>query len=281
MNFTLDENNELQSIQVSKEFGNEKNKLVIQPLGIIVIEFLLKNFDSFFNYEYTKKMEDCLDLIAKGQQNWVSLCSSCNDMLTTITNSLTELKHFSIQIDTEHTLIIGKHGPVIKRVDPNNSKNVSFLPTIKNLDIDSLKHIPKLSLEHVVDNTITSKDAIGKYKAQDLFIKRGKYGTYAQWGKETRALKDESFSGPIEKIEYIDVIRFLEKDTVLDPTKPVGFVRELNAHISIRTGKFGDYIFYKKPKTKTPTFLKLQGFNGDYKTCDKILLLNWIKQTYK
>ena len=34
---------------VKREFGNEKNKLVITPLGILVIEFLLKNFDTFFN----------------------------------------------------------------------------------------------------------------------------------------------------------------------------------------------------------------------------------------
>jgi DNA topoisomerase-1 len=279
--FILDENNELQTTHCIKEVGNEKNKLVIQPLGIIIIEFLLTHFDAFFNYEYTKTMEDSLDLIATGQKTWNTLCCECNDTLTTITSSLTEMKKFSIQIDAEHTLIIGKHGPVIKRVDPTNLKNVSFLPTIKNLDIDSLKHIPNLSLEHVVDNIITGKDAIGKYKGNDLFIKKGKYGTYAQWGKEIRSLKDDSFSGPIEKIEYINVIRFLEKETALDPTKPVGFVRELNAYISIRTGKFGDYIFYKKPRTKTPTFLKLQGFNSDYKTCDKALLLNWIKQIYK
>ena len=84
----------------------------------------------------------------------------------------------------------------------------------------------------------------------------------------------------IEKIEYIDVIRYLDKDTILDPSKPVGFVRELNSHISIRTGKYGDYIFYKKPRATKPEFFKLNGFDSDYKKCDKILILNWIKQTY-
>ena len=68
---------------------------------------------------------------------------------------------------------------------------------------------------------------------------------------------------------------------MLDPTKPVGFVRELNNHLSIRTGKYGDYIFYKKPRVKTPQFLKLHGFDSDYKKCDKMLVLNWIKQKYE
>ena len=84
-----------------------------------------------------------------------------------------------------------------------------------------------------------------------------------------------------DNIEYINVLKFLDKDTILDPLKPVGLVRELNTQLSIRSGKYGDYIFYKKPRAKTPTFLKLNGFNGDYKKCDKILILNWIKLTYK
>jgi hypothetical protein len=67
---------------------------------------------------------------------------------------------------------------------------------------------------------------------------------------------------------------------VLDPDRPVGFVRELSPTISIRTGKFGEYIFYKKPRAKQPQFLKLNGFGGDYKKCDKSLLLNWIKQDW-
>jgi DNA topoisomerase-1 len=280
IDFILENDGELQSISRVKEFGNEKHKLVIQPIGIIVIEFLLTHFNCFFNYEYTKEMEDKLDLISNGQIIWNELCSECNNILTTITSSLTELKNFSVKIDADHTLIIGKHGPVIKKIDPTNAKNVSFLPVKKNIDMDKLSHAHNITLEQVIDDEVTNNDAIGKYKGKDLFIKKGKYGLYAQWGKETRSLKDDSFSGPIEKIKYIDVLCFLEKDTALDPSRPVGFVRELNAYISIRTGKFGDYIFYKKPRSKTPTFLKLNDFTSDYKTCDKLLLLNWIKQVY-
>jgi DNA topoisomerase-1 len=265
---------------VKKQFGNEKNKLVIQPLGIIVIEFLLNHFEGIFNYNYTKEMEDSLDLIAKGTKGLSELCNDCYNELTNITDTLKDLKKFSLVIDNEHTLIIGKHGPVVKYVSSKNSKSVSFLPIKKDLDLEQLKSMTNIVLEDVVDNTITNPTSIGKYKGQDLFIKKGKYGVYAQWGKETKALKDEFGSVPMEQIEYIDVLRYLEKDTVLDPEKPIGLIRELNAHISIRTGKFGDYILYRKPRMKKPEFLKLNKFEGDYKKCDKALLLNWIKQTY-
>ena len=49
---------------LEKEFGNEKNKLVIQPLGIAVMDFLIKNFNVLFNYDFTKNMEKELDNIA-------------------------------------------------------------------------------------------------------------------------------------------------------------------------------------------------------------------------
>jgi DNA topoisomerase-1 len=76
---------------LKREFGNEKNKLVIQPLGIIVIEFLLSKFDMFFNYEYTKQMEDSLDLISNGKTNWVSLCDTCFKELTNTMKDLNDL----------------------------------------------------------------------------------------------------------------------------------------------------------------------------------------------
>jgi hypothetical protein len=99
-----------------------------------------------------------------------------------------------------------------------------------------------------------------------------------KWGQETKPLK-ELGNRPIENVNYIEVLRILDKD-ILDADKPIGFVRELSATISIRTGKFGDYIFYKKPRVKNPQFLKLKGFADDYKKCNKELILNWIKQTY-
>jgi DNA topoisomerase I len=259
--YILDDTNNIQEKINKKEFGNEKNKLVIQPIGIIVIEFLLSKFDTFFDYDYTKNMEDNLDLVAKGEKSLDKLCSECYKELTNITDSLQDYKKYTIIIDDEHSIIIGKHGPVIKKVV---NKDITFIPVKKNLDIDSLKKLDKISIEDVADDKIKSKDAIGKYKGLDLF---------------TKSLKELDI--PIDKIEYIDVLHFLEKDTsFLDPSKPIGLIREISSNLSIRTGKYGDYIFYKKPRMKKPEFYKLKDFNGDCRTCDKSLLLNWIKHTY-
>ena len=42
-------NGEISEIDSKREFGNEKGKLVIQQLGIIVMEFLVKYFNKLFN----------------------------------------------------------------------------------------------------------------------------------------------------------------------------------------------------------------------------------------
>jgi DNA topoisomerase I len=45
VDYTL-ENDELTEIENMREFGNEKNKLVVQQLGVIALEFLVENFDN-------------------------------------------------------------------------------------------------------------------------------------------------------------------------------------------------------------------------------------------
>jgi DNA topoisomerase-1 len=268
---------EIKEIKIDKQFGNEKGKLVIQPIGIIVIEILIKHFDTFFNYDYTRVLENELDSVAKNGKDWLQVCSQCNANLQTITKSLIEEPKFSLYIDENHEIIIGKFGPVIKSI---NKKEVTFIPLKKEIDINNLP--PNFKLEDLIETTTnqngTADKILGKYKGEDLYIKKGKYGLYVKWGQESKPLK-ELGNRPIENVNYIEVLRILDKD-ILDADKPIGFVRELSATISIRTGKFGDYIFYKKPRTKNPQFLKLKGFEDDYKKCNKELILNWIKQTY-
>ena len=77
---------ELQELQTEREFGGEKNKLVLQPLGVIVMDFLEKHFNELFNYNYTKQMEDDLDKISQGNKIWHELCRDCNEQISFLIN---------------------------------------------------------------------------------------------------------------------------------------------------------------------------------------------------
>ena len=276
-NYVL-KNSRLEENESSIIVGNEKNKLVITSLGVVVIEFIIEKMEELFNYEYTKNMEFELDLIASGNKIWHTSCQSCYDILVQITRNVSNVQSFSIKIDDNHSLIMGKYGPVIK-ITNKYGKFSNFLKVRDNLDLDELRSKKLVTLEDVIENntstTIGTNLPIGKYKGEDLYVKKGKYGIYAQWGDERKSLKEE-FSN-INNIKYLDVLKYLEKDNILDRNKPAGFVRELTENISIRNGKWGDYIYYKKPRVKSPVFIPLKDFNENHRTCDKQILLNWLK----
>jgi DNA topoisomerase-1 len=99
-----------------REIGGESRKLVIQPLGIVVIEFLLAHFAPLFEYDFTKDMENQLDEIATGGMVWHELCYKC---WFDVAAQLQELKtrgvvKEEIHIDDRHSYIQGKNGPVIR-----------------------------------------------------------------------------------------------------------------------------------------------------------------------
>lgn len=221
------ENGDVCEIMKKREFGNEKAKLVLQPLGIMVLEFLVKHFSSLFQYDYTKNMEDLLDKIAmsgkiESETDWKDLCKSCLSEVESLICSVErsgENKKVEYKIDAEHNYIIGRYGPVIKCT---KGKNVSFKSLRKDIEIDVQKlERGEYSLEDLLDktqqsnrnfdrNTNTNTDASTKweYKDQPLTIKKGKFGLYAAWGKNTKSLKSLG-NRPIENITYDEVVALL------------------------------------------------------------------------
>jgi len=268
------EGEELSENMVEKELGNEKGKLVIQPIGILVIEFLIKNFNDLFNYDYTRNMEKELDIIASGRSNYIELCEKCYKELSIFVKEL-EIEKYNVKIDDNHTFIIGKNGPVIK--ETINDK-INFKSVKKDIDLKKLKD-GEYELEDLLDNSCTKDKKLGYYQGKQLYIKKGKYGLYVEWGTNKKSLK-EFGNRPIENIDYLDVIKILEKDNLLNLDKPVGLIRELNNNLSIRNGKYGDYILFKNSKMKKPAFYKLNNFKGDYHNCEKNIILKWINDTY-
>ena len=274
------ENNEIFEITNKREFGNEKNKLVIQPLGIIVMEFLEKHFSEIFNYEYTRSMEDELDKISKGEKTLNELCSFCNLHVDSLISSLKDKPKIEYKIDDNNTYIIGKYGPVIKCSNVVNGKEeIVFKSVKKDIDVHQIEN-GYLKIEEIVDDkenkeTKPSLYILGKYDEQDVIIKKGKFGLYIMWGENTKNLK-ELGNRPIENITFDDVKKYLQEGS--------NMVREINANISIRKGPKGDYIFYKTSKMKKPQFFSILNFNKDcqedYKICNIDILKCWIKEKY-
>jgi DNA topoisomerase-1 len=291
IDFELEGDN-LTQIERERMIGAEKNKLIIQPVGIMVLELLQKHFDTLFNYDYTKEMEIGLDRIASDEsfpEEWIALCTRCEMEVSTLIRALTNasnLNKISYAIDDLHTYIIGKNGPVIKRTEKDQ---VTFLPVIKNIDIEKLEN-HEYTLDEILESPSKSKGVmLGMYKGDELFVKKGKYGLYASYG-ENRFSLQEFGNRPVENIGFAEVFELLEGDGgILSPKynqtqKALKVVREVSASVSIRKGKWGNYIFYKTAQMKTPQFFDLKTFEKDIKEkpekCDLVVLKKWIKMKY-
>ena len=267
------ENGEIYQIETTRDFGNEKNKLVIQQVGTIVSQFLDKHFLKLFNYEYTKAMENDLDKIAKGEKIWHTICAECLTQIDYLINQLKENgeKKHEIKIDENHIYTIGKFGPVIKYSEENN-KNISFKPVKKDINLDKLE-AGEYRLEDVIfENKKYSDKILGQHHGEDVILKNGKFGLYIIWGKNTKSLKCFG-NRPIENISFEDIIKLLEKEG--------NILREITPNITIRNGKNGFYIFYKTTKMKKPQFYQLTGFTNDIAICDVNTIKEWIETKYK
>ena len=268
----------ISEIVLKREFGNEHNKLVIQPLGIIVMEFLITHFSDLFNYNYTREMEDELDKIAKGTSIWHNLCDICNKKIDTLVDSLKNTTKIEFKIDENHTYLVGKYGPVIKYVeDINGTKETTFKRIKKDIDIYKIEK-GEYTAEEIIDtNKHTKRQYIlGQHNGENVVLQKGKFGLYISWGEKSKTLK-EFGNRPIENITFDEVKPYLEEGS--------NVIREVNTNLSIRKGPKGDYLFYKSAKMKTPKFFDLKNFykdvKEDYKTCDINSLQSWIYTTYQ
>jgi len=218
--FVITEDKKVELKTEVREIGGETRKLVIQPLGIIVIEFLLEHFGPLFNYEFTKNMENQLDEIATGGMIWHELCYKC---WFDVSAQLQELKERGvvkeeIQIDENHSYIMSKNGPVIRCrvIDPAPDNNSD------NEDIDTKEKKPKFVFKSVRQDLEYTK------------IQRGEYSLAYMLGEDSRngEIKENGAAEP----------------NILDP-KPIaisGGGRLMGQYqgedVVVKSGKYGSYI---------------------------------------
>jgi DNA topoisomerase-1 len=253
----------------TKTFGNEKSKLVLQPLGRAVFEFLKANFDNLFHYDYTNQMENKLDMIEKKEVQWLDLCNLyTNDVKDTIkTFNASDVAKTSYVFDSKHTYVIGKYGPIIQCKDDDDNITWKKLKTnITKEDVFSGKY----ALEDVIDHESCVKEVTLYYQKHPVAIKTGKYGKYFVY-------KEKNISIPAK---YADSYEEHVDEIISNHSSDI--IRNINDEMSLRKGKYGDYIFYKTKTMNKPKFIPLKGFACDepYTTCDESLLIRWV-QEYK
>jgi topoisomerase IA-like protein len=113
-------------------------------------------------------------------------------------------------------------------------------------------------------------------------LKPGKYGYYLEFG-EGDASKKISVDKELKALgKTPETVTLADLEHLLkDESKDSSNIRVLTPEISVRTSKFGPYVFYKTEGTKgtkstKPKFYDLKKFEGDCWTVDRDVLLKWL-----
>jgi DNA topoisomerase-1 len=305
----------LEKTTIERVFGNEKQKLVIQPTGIIVLEFLLQYFEQLFSYNYTKDMERELDVISesnleKASTTWNVICRDCYQLIKQLKKPLAKVNRETYPIEQNVELVFHSTGASLKYTNEDGTTEYRLVK--KNIDID----LGKLkNREYSVAELLEIPDEhLGVFSGNNVLLKSGRYGLYVECGETKVSLKQ--LHKPACEIVMEDVIPFLEEkerdkramemaneiyeqNTLPDlSTIPTNYqevsriasgeskppvtptIRILTPEMSVRTGKYGAYVYYKTPKMRAPSFLNIKKYKENCWTCDVNALVEWVRTTY-
>ena len=176
-----------------------------------------------------------------------------------------------ITLNDNNEFIIGAHGPVIKCTI---GEEVSWKKVKSGITLEQLRK-EKCSLEDVVD-TENGDRMLGNYKDKEVVLKNGRYGPYVVYENKTISMKDVDKS--YSRITIADVIDRLDQEgSYKNPSGNI--LRVVTPSISVRKGKFGNYIFYKTTQMKKPKFIKIGELKETFMSCSKEIIIKLVEDS--
>ena len=160
--------------------GNiQKNRILITPLGIKVLDYLRSHFMNIIHETFTSQVEDDLDLVANGELNYVDVIRKVYDSFITIvddqmkntTRNVMDMPLLGKIKGKEIFIGNGKFGPYMKITGKS----------VKNMNIS---HYLKLVNKRVEDFTIEDAGKVFSYpkKINDsIYIFLGPHGFYMKY----------------------------------------------------------------------------------------------------
>jgi len=227
--------------------GAEKNKMRSTPLGRSVSEFLTKEYQDLFNYEFTAAMERDLDTIAQGEKPWKSLLQQTWDTYKVRYQATIDEAPKVARSAKERILapglkvILSKKGPLFVKdpVQPQDKASFASLPPSKTFDTVTLEDA---TAAYAAKQEAYEGELLGMYETQEIRKKKGPYGSYIVCGTIKLNLKED-----LDLEEIIEAIKAKEE------AGPA--YSRIVGEFTIKRGQYGLYFF--KPSLKKPTFISI------------------------
>ncbi len=238
-------------------------RFVPTDLGKIVNKFLTRNFEQYVDYGFTAKMEDDLDEIADGKEEWVPVLDrfwkQFKDRVEVVDKTVTredvsEARELGKDPVSGRPISVryGKYGPFVQAGTKNDEEKPKFASLRPHQRMDTL------TLEEALELFKLPRTLGHMPSGEPIKVAIGRFGPYVQYGaKKFVSIKDDD-PYEIELPRAMELIRAKEE---LDANRIILDFPE--AGIQVLNGRFGPYITdrvknAKIPKDRDPKTLTLE-----------------------
>lgn len=248
------EEGKVSSVTKTEITGAERNKLFPTDIGILVNDFLVDNFGTIIDYNFTADVEKQFDEIAQGKMEW-------KEMLANFYNPF----HTSV----EHTIETSSKitGQRLLGEDPKTGKNIyvrmgrfgamaQIGETPTNDDDEKPKYaglrkgqsMANITLEEVLELFKFPK-ILGKLDEKDVKVAIGRFGPYVQNGSLFASIPKEEDPINIDLNRALELIAAKKK---ADAEKFINSFEHESGEIQLLNGRWGPYIKQNKKNFKIP-----------------------------
>lgn len=226
--------------------GAERGRLLPQEIGMIVTDYLEKNFTDIMGYDFTANVEKEFDQIADGNLVWNDVIGA---FYTPFHKKVEEVlndgnySHVSKDLGTDgdgnrFVAKFGKFGPYIQK---GEGENVQYASLGKGQLIEDLTLEDALKLFQL-------PRTVGKYKDVDVVALKGMFGPYIKYG-------DKNFSIPRGKdpltITLEECSGIIEEGLNKSAANSV-MAEYKDSDIQVINGRYGPYIKHAGSNYKIP-----------------------------
>ncbi len=239
-------NGNITEIIKTETIGAERGKLLPQEIGMIVTDYLEKNFTDIMGYDFTANVEKEFDQIADGKLVWNDVIGA---FYTPFHKKVDEVlhdgnySHVSKELGTDPegnkiTAKFGKFGPYIQKGEGEKAQFAS-------LGKDQL--IENITLEDAL-GMFRLPRTVGEYNGVEVVALKGRFGPYLKYGDKNFSIPRGKDPLKITLDECAAVI-----DEGLNKTAANSVMAEYqDSDIQVINGRYGPYIKHAGSNYKIP-----------------------------